>query len=441
MSDYEPLVDSILSGTATMEERAELTDRIAANPTLRQEYITQMRLHALLQWRSGSVNSASGSVALAKPIPFPRELRRPHWLAIAAVLAALCSLGALLWTSRDKESAPVVIEVLHAVGAVVAGEAAELTTGEHRELRVLDLQSGLLRVRLTSGAILGAVAPAKIVFLNDMHVRILSGRITADAGAAHGFTVETVRTRIVDLGTRFGVDAGAQGTDVVVFDGAIELHDSADRAGAIRRLAQGEAVRIAAAGTRQPIISITAGAEPEQWSAGVGGLFRSVRDNRGTHDAPKFYQIVPGGLREDTRAYVDRTHEWNGVDAAGIPEFLRDADFVRTFNDDKRDTDLEVTVELAEPGSLYIFLDKKPPPAWVATAGFVDLGAKIGLDEGPSPSRALTTAVGPGQSIERVFSVYKLEVREPRAVKLGPPRNGPAGAKAMYGIAAQPLLK
>ena len=185
-----------------------------------------------------------------------------------------------------------------------------------------------------------------------MRIRVLKGRITADASAAHGFTVETARARVVDLGTRFGVESSDGGTDVVVFEGAVELHEAGQNAAVAQRLEQGEGVRLSPAGPATPLVNVAAGAEPEQWSTGGGGVFRAVRDNRRSPGALKFYQVFPGGLREDTRAYVDRLHEWNGLDQAGLPAELVGADLVRPFNDDKRETDLEITVELARPATI-----------------------------------------------------------------------------------------
>ena len=440
MNNFEQLLEAVLAEDAPPEQRRDLAQRLAHDAALRREYAAQMKLHALLEWRSGKVSDSAGAPADAKVVAFPQPSpKRTPWLAMAALFAVLCAVGAALWPRGEKPGSPVAMEVLYATGATLAGEADEPRVGVRFARQTLDLRSGVLRVRLDSGAILGAEAPARIELRDPMHVRVLSGRITADASAAHGFTVETARTKVVDLGTRFGVDARASGTDVVVFDGAVELHDGGGKAGTPQRLEQGEALRIGPAGAKQPIVSIAAGREPEQWSAGAGGIFRSVHDNRRAADALKFYEVVPGGLREDTRAYVDRAHEWNGLDADGLPAFLRGADLIRTFNDDKRETDLKVTIELTQAATLYLFIEKKPPPAWVLEAGFADTGTKIGLDEGPSSNRELTTAVGSGKSIDRVLSVWKLEIREPRAVKLGPPRDGPTGAKAMYGIAAQPL--
>lgn len=447
MKDSEQLIEAIVAESASAEQRAECARLMGEDAAFRRQYVAQMKVHALLQWRAGKVDRARDAkiVSTGRVIPFPgarTRASRTGWLALAAALAILCAIGAVLFRQdAEKTRADVAVEIVHAADARIAGEPAAARAGEVRSFRRLELQAGLIRVRLDSGAIVGVEAPAIVEFLSAMHLRVLAGRITVDADAAHGFTVETARTRVVDLGTRFGVDADADRTDVVVFDGAVELHDRKSPAHAPQRLAQGEAMRIEAAGNRRAIVSIAAGSAPEQWSAGGGGLFRAVRDNRRAQDAPKFYQVVPGGLREDTRAYVDRTHEWNGLETGGLPGFLRGADFIRTFNDDKRETDLQLTVELARPATLYLFLDEKPPAAWVTAGGFTDTGAKIGLDEGPSATRAFTTATGPGASIERVFSIWKLDLPEPRVVQLGAPREGPTGAKAMYGIAAHPLVK
>ena len=55
---------------------------------------------------------------------------------------------------------------------------------------------------------------------------------------AEGFTVETPRTTVVDLGTDFGIDVSDHGsTDVVVFTGAVDLHsDGVEGLGSRQRL-------------------------------------------------------------------------------------------------------------------------------------------------------------------------------------------------------------
>ncbi|MEA3207442.1 MAG: hypothetical protein QOE70_499 [Chthoniobacter sp.] len=442
---FEELLETTLSGASSAEVCDELATLVAGNAELRREYVAQMRMHALLQWRSGKVDTvqAPGHGEQESVIEFPiapaRPQRAARWLALAATILVLCGLAAV-WFHQNPRS-PAELAVLEAEGATWSDGRA-IKAGDRIRQAKLDLASGRFRFSTSAGALVSVTAPARLEVVNSMRLRVVSGRVTADVPErAHGFTIETADARVVDLGTRFGVEASADGrTSVVVFEGKVDV--ARDGTAQPQRLTQGEAVRLENGKSAARIENVHRGARPDDWSLREGpGLIRHVRDNLRASDSTKFYEIVEHGLVEDTRAYVDRDHQWNGMDAAGMPEILRGADLVRTFNNDKRATDLEITVELSRPATLYLFLDKKPPPAWVDTAGFTDTGTKIGLDEGPSANRAVTTATGAANSIDRIFSVWKLEVGEPRTVQLGPPREGATGAKAMYGIAAKPLAK
>ena len=69
--------------------------------------------------------------------------------------------------------------------------------------------------------------------------------------------------------------------------------------------------------------------------------------------------------------------------AEGLPKFLQYADYVRTFNDYRYLTELELDIDLARPAWLYIIYDDRAPaPAWL-TEQFENTGVKVGLDEGP----------------------------------------------------------
>ena len=80
-----------------------------------------------------------------------------------------------------------------------------------------------------------------------------------------------------------------------------------------------------------------------------------------------------------------------------------------------------------------------PPPDWL-TEQFEKTGVDIGLDEGPwTPGDTKhATGVGGGVSIENVFSVWQRRCEKPDTITLGAMGRKP-GARAMYGIAAQPL--
>ena len=163
----------------------------------------------------------------------------------------------------------------------------------------------------------------------------------------------------------------------------------------------------------------------------------------------KYYEIVPGGMREDAVAFVDRTYQWNGADEQGIPSYLLGGDYVKTFNDDKVAENFQITITFERPAMLYVLVDDRlQQTSWLSDQ-FEDTGDNIGVDEGyhvPNDVRKL--ASGPGVSIDQVHSIWKRRVSHGETVSIGPysplisPETSSLGTKAslnMYGIVAVPL--
>src|SRR5262249_12544086 len=155
-----------------------------------------------------------------------------------------------------------------------------------------------------------------------MRVRAVRGKVTAQVGRdARGFTVETPHAEVVDLGTEFGLEVDPRRTGVVVFRGAIDLsydaaRDAAPSARGLKRLTQGEALRVGPRGDVSRIVSVERSPDDGRWSTGeatgADAVIHAVADNIRGLGSTKYYQIVPRGLDEDAQAYVDRPHEWNG---------------------------------------------------------------------------------------------------------------------------------
>jgi hypothetical protein len=175
-------------------------------------------------------------------------------------------------------------------------------------------------------------------------------------------------------------------------------------------------------------------------------LISSVSDNLKSSQTAKYYRVVSQGFREDCQAFVDRLHQWNGVDDRGIPPFLESCDYVMTFNDDKINAELRIAVTLSRPARLYVLVDNRAPkPSWLSD-GFVDTGWDIGIDEGyddvPTHKKI---AVGAGRSIENTCSIWSREVGSPSTVLLGPLRDVAVDSPPrkvdllMYGIVASEL--
>ena len=105
--------------------------------------------------------------------------------------------------------------------------------------------------------------------------------------------------------------------------------------------------------------------------------------------------------------------EWHRRARACL-SFLVGGDYVMTFNEDKTVTELELTVELAQPANLYILIDNRvPPPEWL-TRDFIDTNADVGLDEVHSHVN-VETAAGAGNESRSVL--FGLEARGARALE------------------------
>ena len=438
----ESLIDAVIDGRCGEADRRRFETLVRDDPWIRRAYLDQMHMHALLEWRHGQVESAVGRprMELVRSL-----LRRPRRWGLAAILLIGVGLVALAPRSwRPRSGAEAIGTLLEARNVVWARGAAPLAVSQRFGPGWIHTVSGTLRLAFDSGAQVTLKGPADLQVLSGMRLRAARGRITARVeGGAKGFAVETHNTLVVDQGTEFGVEVDGLGrTGVVVFEGLVDLLSmaAAEDPQAVTRLGQGEGLRVDQSGERSRIVAIERRLGDDAWSTEPStareAVIRSVHDNIRGLGSSKYYQIVPGGFDEDVQAYVDRPHQWNGRFPSGLPPVLLGADYIMPFNDDKWLDNLEITVELARPATLYVFLDRREePPPWL-TAGFTDTGLSIGLDEGewPQPSPA-SFGRGPGKSINQVFFVWKREIEAAGPVALGSLTGG-KNNRAMYGIAA-----
>ena len=463
----ETLIDAVIDGTCN-EEGLRRLESLMRDPQARSDYVDQMGMHALLQWHHGQI----GAGPRFEPGPgssVPVPIRRGTLLrSVAAV--ALVALGAMALSSRavrrgggmigPRADAPIgakadeniKVPAARAVAALV--EARDVAWGEGQTPLPLNgrifpgslrLGSGRVKLAFDSGALVTLEGPAEVRILSEMRIQVARGRAMARAeGTAKGFTIETPNTLVVDQGTEFGVEIDRSGrTGVVVFEGRVDLaRPGSDGASpSIQRLEQGEAMRVGRSGKLSRIVAVERRQGDSSWSTGTSAdreaVIRSVRDNIRGLDSTKYYRIVHRGLDDDAPAYVDRNHQWNGLTPDGLPAELKGADYIMPFNEDKWMKQLQVTVEMARPATLFVIFDNREEiPPWLSEH-FTDTGYDIGLDEVSKAGGPLLAGRGPGESIDNQFSVWKREVERNELVVLGALRKEDE-AKAMYGIAAQP---
>lgn len=458
--------------TIGADEFAKLEATLATSREAREIYIAYMSVHAGIHGEVAvkeyldSVVPAACDAADWSSLPAGRISNR--WLSLFALtaLAASILLAVVLWTSRGEQprladggtnevAVPVVLA--HVVNETPDCEwsldhHSDAPLGTIRSGDMIRVARGKIQLNYENGTLLTLHGPALFEAISPMQGRALLGRLTAKIGKdAEGFSVLTPRATVVDLGTEFGIevdDAGA--TDVVVFDGSVDLNYRLEEGAAEqRRLVTGEAMRLDAYGTISRIVSISHQRfsndllTPASTSS-APALVSSVRDNIQRETAWNYYEIVPSGMREDARAFVDRqSHEWNGIDASGMPVYLLGGDYVKTFNNDKCRKDIEIIVTLEAPCRLYVLFDDRiPAPKWLRE-NFRDTGDKIGIDGGPwmyngVMSQGVSADVGPGRSIDDSMSVWVREVDQAGPVRLGATET-PHDDLNMYGVVAVPV--
>jgi len=314
----------------------------------------------------------------------------------------------------------------------------------------ISIDVGAVALRLRNNVVAQMRAPLVLQVISVEQVRLLHGRIQVDVPkGAEGFSVDTATSEILDLGTSFSVEVVNGCTELIVHQGEVDLKVARSSAedqqpgAAAKRFRAGEAVRVDVNGTLSRIVNVQASDMlTSDANRSDNSLIASVRDNLSRDDMWSFYEIVPNGLAEDAKAFVDRRHEWNGATAEGLPNYLVGADYVKTFNDDKITPDLVIELELESPAEVYVFLDRRlPPPPWLMEK-FVKTGDTIGIDESWN-EQTDPTKVGPGISINRMMSVWRLVAEHGGVIELGPNGNAPPHGPAdviyvpsnMYGIA------
>lgn len=367
-----------------------------------------------------------------------RSSRRGHWVLAASLFVSAVAIWMLRGNAPDQPQANVTPN-----------------TTPPSEIYSSHLVSGTTRITLPKVGYVIVEGPAEFNLLSPMRARLNSGRIkmrvTEESG--HGFVVETPYGEVTDLGTEFGIDMSEKGkAGLVVFEGKVDLRVAEQEKptatfSRVERLVGGDGVTFDRIGQLDRIMSIVTGEnstfqrENENHPENEGALITGIRDNLRTSDTKRFYEVVRAGFGEDARAHVDRNYEWNGLNEVGLPAYLVGADYILPFNDDKR-LPLSITLSLARPATVYIlFDDRGTRPTWLADK-FVHTGDYVGMDEdGGPPSHVRKESQlgrGPAKSVDYVFSVWKQDVAVTGEIELGS-REGPKGARSMYGVVVVPL--
>ena len=296
--ELQALLDDWCNGTISRQGADRVNELIRGNRRLAWEYLCFMELHGALRCSLGDepdgmeVRLPERISALAERQPVaplskhvPRSVPRTLWFSGAAAVLLCIFIALVAWQSWPEVGPIAKAPSANGNSDVVARllstsdcrwKAADRTVKNGDEFRRgdrLELESGFANFRTAQGAIITLRGPARLVLTGPNSVQLDSGNLTSEVPEeAKGFTVETASSRIVDVGTEFGVSAESDGqTALSVFQGVVEVAPRKP-SGSVKakRVFAGQALRINCSGTPGKMQTV----DPEQF----GLVCRPVAD-------------------------------------------------------------------------------------------------------------------------------------------------------------------
>jgi hypothetical protein len=283
-------VSDFLDGSPTKEEALRLNEWIKSDPRnvrrFVREAIIHSHLHDLLKGeasirqqtdeRTAMISCESMVLPAVTAEPEPEEIvvlpptpitlpqapppgifRRPWFWAASIMMPLLAGFVVYRLVAQPQSFATVG----SGVDAQWGGATVQLQAGQRLPGTPLVLQSGVAEIKFDTGVTMIVEAPARFQVRAANSVDLTSGQISAKVPeGAHGFAVQTTTTRIVDLGTEFGVVISADGSDEIdVFKGNVRAAPQAAGTVAPLLLSEGQA----AISTGHDIKLDPAGAQPQ----------------------------------------------------------------------------------------------------------------------------------------------------------------------------------
>ena len=275
-----------------------------------------------------------------------RQRRRPA-LARAIPWGVAASLALLLaWSQLPRGGGPTtdpVAPVDPAPTAVLVAVAdAEFAPGHSPDGVRFDpgkyvLRAGSIHLRFLNGVDLGIHGPATFDIKSALHIDLAEGitrALVPESGT--GFTIATAEMEIIDLGTEFGVSASPAASEVLVFDGSVDVVRAG---GAKRQLRTNESMRLKQTGEAGPA-EIPAESYPtpasirhrqwERWSEAIKSdpdllLYLPLQQQPGDDGLLETFSVLPNPPEATVRGARWVTGRW--PEKGGLL-FDRDGDHV-----------------------------------------------------------------------------------------------------------------
>jgi hypothetical protein len=235
------LFSALVDGTITTAGQADLEARLRSDRDVRDAFRWFLEIESMLAWevrRLPTVPEHQGPSGDRGSL-----VRVATFAAPIAALAAACAAVLAMFVTPGLDPAgapPLVATVGHVQGETDLRVAERLEIG-----RRITLGSGEVLVRFDCGAEATLSGPCVLEIEAANRAFLERGRVwtRAEGATAKGFTIRTLRSRIVDLGTEFVTSVAADGHNRVdVVSGEVIVHLTGSLASSLLR--QGEMLAI-----------------------------------------------------------------------------------------------------------------------------------------------------------------------------------------------------
>lgn len=249
------------------ERRTALRLLLLENEDARRAYLEFNNLNRLLSTPGSDVPAPDAPAAPPRTTTPRPEMEAPptargSWGALLVGLLATCAVVlVMVFGVATEQRTPTFATLVDTKGSTWISNTQPSRIGARLGRGRMHVASGLVTIDFDHGVEVVLEGPADFELLASDRCRLHSGTFVATAReGGEGFAVETPTGVVVDQGTAFGLKADANGTDVEVFSGRVDVAtDAAQRP--TSQLIEGERVRMTAEGIGE--IVPDRGAEPE----------------------------------------------------------------------------------------------------------------------------------------------------------------------------------
>ncbi|MDE0739925.1 MAG: FecR domain-containing protein [Planctomycetota bacterium] len=282
---FYDLAHRYLDGELDPAELGEFNELLRARPELREAFAALCVRSRMVReigepQRQAEIHTTDSPTGVVSQLKLARDTAQSQgrrgivpWGRVLAAVAALALVSVVLfWGFRQPGNTPrftaepvdvdspgskqgpgqvakkhYIARLVQVVKAKWGEENPGLKKGSRLSAGKIRIESGLAKLRFSSGAKVTLEGPAEYEIISNDLTRLVSGRLSAKIPkSAIGFKVDTPTARVLDLGTAFGVDVDDNGaTEVAVFEGEVEveLPGPAESSKGKRLITHGNSVR------------------------------------------------------------------------------------------------------------------------------------------------------------------------------------------------------